>query len=77
MVFSINSDESGPRNFAAFQALATKLNATAVLDTTGSNTTASASGSAASASATSGAGSTSTSVVVALGAVLFAVATLF
>lgn len=37
MVFAINSDESGPRNFAAFQALAKQLNATASNSTGGSS----------------------------------------
>jgi len=35
MVFAINSDESGPRNFTAFQALAKQLNATTSNSTSG------------------------------------------
>jgi len=35
MVFAINSDESGPRNFTAFQALAKQLNATSSNSTSG------------------------------------------
>jgi len=38
MVFAINSDESGPRSFAAFQALAKQLNATASTSTGGNST---------------------------------------
>lgn len=45
MVFAANSVESGPNNFAAFQALAMKLN--------GTNTTSTATGTASTASSTS------------------------
>jgi len=43
MVFSVNSDESSPRNFAAYQSLAVQMNGTALADTTASTTGAAAS----------------------------------
>jgi plastocyanin len=71
MVFAINSDEAGPRNFAAFAALAKQLNGTTAQDNVNST------GSGSKAGADSGAGLTSASVTVVLGAVVFAVAALF
>lgn len=72
MVFAINSDESGPRNFNAFSTLAKQLNGTTAQDNTNNATSAGADASA----SKSGAGFTSASATVVLGAVLFAVAAL-
>jgi hypothetical protein len=44
MVFAINSDESGARNFAAFQALAKQLNASSSTSTGGGSSGGGSSG---------------------------------
>jgi hypothetical protein len=64
MVFAVNSDESGPNNFAAFQALAKQLNGTT---STSTNTTTP--GSNASSGVANGIGGSG--LVVALAAALF------
>jgi hypothetical protein len=73
MVFAVNSDEKGPRNFSAFQNLAKQLNGTAAASTASN---ASASGSAAGSTPSNGAGFTSAPATVVLGAVAFAFAAL-
>jgi hypothetical protein len=69
MVFSINSDEAGPRNFSAFQTIAMAINGTTQADTTSS-------GSAPSATPSNGAGVARAGATAVLGAAAFVLAAL-